>query len=88
MFELASKYASISSSSKLFQDFDDISFHFFIFRMISVNKDSNIDSEIAQKTHWFCKLLVLWQCIYYVSDSALTLLLKILSSFFKIVSGF
>jgi hypothetical protein len=25
----------------------------------SVNKELNIDSEIAQKTHWFCKLLVL-----------------------------
>ena len=30
----------------------------------SVNKESNIDSEIAQKTHWFCKLLLLWQCTY------------------------
>jgi sulfur relay (sulfurtransferase) DsrF/TusC family protein len=54
--------------------------------MKSVNKELNIDSEIAQKTHWFCKLLVLWQCIYYVSDYAVSLLLKILSAIFKLLS--
>lgn len=32
----------------------------------NVNKKLDIDSEIVKQTYWFCKLLVLWQCIHYV----------------------
>lgn len=49
---------------------------------------NNLDGDtlITNETYWFCRMLVLWQCVYYISDSAVGFLLKILFAFFKLFS--
>ena len=47
-----------------------------------LEENSNVEnSNIKEQTYWFCKILVLWQCIYYISDAAIGVLLKLLSIF-------
>ena len=49
---------------------------------------NNLDGDtlITNETYWFCRMLMLWQCVYYISDSAVGFLLKILFAFFKLFS--
>ena len=44
------------------------------------------ERKIFRDIYWFCRLLMLWQCINYVSDIAVGLLLKLISSFLLIIS--
>ncbi|CAG2241899.1 unnamed protein product [Mytilus edulis] len=79
-------YFDANSDNDDFSDLSDHNSDSDICSEENHNKESEFDLKIKQQTYWFCKVLVLWQCIHYISDAAVTLLLNILSAFFKLLS--
>lgn len=63
-------------------NYSDVEFDIECHESIGVDQEHNSESDISQITYWFCKLLLLWQCIYYISDAAICFLLNILATFF------
>ena len=72
---------SDSESREHFSDFDDL-----FDKDISESEHRIAERKIFRDIYWFCRLLMLWQCINYVSDIAVGLLLKLISSFLLIIS--
>ncbi|XP_052097344.1 uncharacterized protein LOC127732339 [Mytilus californianus] len=67
-------------------NYSDVEFDIDCDESIGVDQEHNSESDISRITYWFCKLLLLWQCIYYISDAAICFLLNILATFFKLLS--
>jgi hypothetical protein len=66
---------------KDFDEYDDL-----FDKDISESEHRIAERKIFRDIYWFCRPLMLWQCINYVSDIAVGLLLKLISSFLLIIS--
>lgn len=62
---------SDSESQEKISDFDEYDDLFD--KDISESEHRIAERKIFRDIYWFCRLLMLWQCIYYVSDIAVGL---------------
>ncbi|VDI23582.1 Hypothetical predicted protein [Mytilus galloprovincialis] len=48
-------------------NYSDVEFDIECHESIGVDQEHNSESDISQITYWFCKLLLLWQCVMYIA---------------------
>ena len=72
---------------ELQDDFSEYEFSEDDYEDMNICIASNINNIANSKTYWFCRMLMLWQYVYYISDTALGFLLKIVLVFLKIFSS-
>lgn len=67
-------------------DFTDVNFDDSFENESYTETESFCEQKLATDTYWFCRLLILWQCVNYISDVAVSLLLKLIAAFLMIMS--